>query len=229
VPGVYELDVIAPPLTGAAATVRAELATLTFASSSDGLEIANGGLGTVTGRSGVALLGAGRDFDIAGRGAVAETLTVRVPDWAATLLVDVAIPHTDWNKLTGFAVTQFDSTGQQVAQHLLNYSAGRQRVTIQPELRRRPIAIELFPAFARAEGAHPWRATVRLRFLLAREAAAGGGKDVSVVPGGRVRVEMPALPALTFPEGFTPFVEARVRFQKAPNATAVRRVLMARR
>ena len=67
VPGVYELDVFPPPLAGVTATVRAELAPLTVEASSGGLEAANPGARTVAGRVGVALLGAGRDFDIAGR------------------------------------------------------------------------------------------------------------------------------------------------------------------
>jgi len=228
-PGVYELDVFAPPLAGATATVRAELAPFTFDPSSETLAIANGGTSTVAGRAAVTLLGAGRDFEVVGRGAVAETLTVRVPDWAATLLIDVTMPPFQWNTLTGLAATEFDSTGQQVAQHSLTYSSGRQRLTIQSGMRRRPIGLELFPAFARTEGPHQWRATVRFRFLMAREQAAGDAKDVSVVPGGRVKVEMPDLPVLALPDGFTPFVEVRVRPQKAPGATAVRRVLVARR
>jgi hypothetical protein len=229
VPGVYELDVFAPPLSQATATVRAELAAVNFEVSSEKLEIAHRGAGTLTARAAFALLGAGRDFEVTGRGAVAETLTVRVPDWAAALLIDVSMPPAQWNRLTGFAATEFDSTGQQVAQHSLTYSSGRQRVLIQPGLRRRSIAIELFPAFARPDGAHLWNAAVRFRFLLAREQSAGDTKDVSVVPGGRVMLEAPDVPTLALPDGFEPFVEVRVRPQKGPGITAVRRVLLARR
>ena len=137
----------------------------------------------MAGRAAVALLGAGRDFEVTGRGAVAETLTVRVPEWAAILQIDVTMPPFQWNTLTGLAATEFDSSGQQVAQQSLTYSSGRQRLAIPANLRRRALAIELFPAFARPEGPHQWRATVRFRFLLAREQTAGDAKDVSVVPG----------------------------------------------
>lgn len=228
-PGVYELDVFSPPLALATATVRAELSPLTFDFGSDGLEITSSGASTVAGRVAVALLGAGRDFEVTGRGAVAETLTVRVPEWASILQIDVTMPPFQWNTLTGLAATEFDSSGQQVAQQSLTYSSGRQRLAIPANLRRRALAIELFPAFARPEGPHQWRATVRFRFLLAREQTAGDAKEISVVPGGRIKVEMPELPELTLTEGFTPFVEVRVRPQKGPGVTAVRRVLMARR
>ena len=99
-------------------------------------------------------------------------------------------------------MTEFDSSGQQVAQNSLNYASGRQRLTVHPALRRRPLAIELFPAFARSDGAHPWRATVRFRFLLAHEQSVGDGKDLSIVAGSRMKLELPSLPALAIPEGF---------------------------
>jgi tripeptidyl-peptidase II len=223
--GVYELDVFPPPLAGATVTVRAELAPLLFDTSDGKLEVGNPGAGTVAGRVGIALLGAGRDFDVAGRGAVPETLAVRVPDWAAAVLIDVTMPRGQWNEFTGFAITEFDSTGQQMAQQSLNHASGRQTVMIDPTLRRRPMAIELFPAFARADGAHPWRATVRFRFLLAREQTVGDSRDLAVAAGGRIRVDLPELPALAVPSGFAPFVEVRVRPPHGAGAAAVRRVL----
>jgi tripeptidyl-peptidase-2 len=229
IPGVYELDVFPPPLAGATATVRAELAPLSLSELNGELEVANRGARTVASRVGTALLGAGRDFDITGRGAVAETLTVRVPEWAAAVLIDVAMPRTQWNDFTGFAMTEFDSSGQQLAQNSLNYSSGRQRLAVHPALRKRSLAIELFPAFARSDGAHPWRGTVRFRFLLAREQSFGDGKDLSVMAGGRVRLQMPSLPSLAIPAGFTPFVEVRARPPRAAGTSAIRRFLTARR
>jgi len=129
VPGVYELDVFPPPLGDATATVSAELAPVSLVESSDGLEVANMGARTVTGRMSMALLGAGRDFEIAGRGAVAETLTVRVPDWAVGVVIDVTMPRTQWDEFTGFAMTEFDSSGQQVGQNSLNYAGSCCRVS----------------------------------------------------------------------------------------------------
>jgi hypothetical protein len=135
------------------------------------------------------------------------------------------MPRAQWSEFTGFAMTEFDSNGQQVGQNSLSYSSGRQRLAVPAGLRRRAMAVELFPAFARADGAHPWRATVRFRFLLAREQSVGNAMDLSVVPGGRTMFELPALPALAVPDGFAPFVEVRVRSPRAPATSAVRRVL----
>jgi hypothetical protein len=228
-PGVYELDVFAPPLAGATVTVRAELAPLGLDASNGELEVANTGTPTVAGRVGTVLIGAARDYDVAGRGARAETIRVRVPDWAASAVMDVEMPRAQWSEFTGFSVTEFDSAGQQVGQRPLNYASGRQRLAIPAALKRRPLAIELWPAFARADGVRPWRSTVRLRFLLPREQAVGDEGAVSVVAGGRVGLALPALPALAVPEGFAPLVEVRVRPEHAPGGAAVRRVMAAGR
>jgi len=143
-------------------------------------------------------------------------------------VIDVAMPRAQWDEFTGFAMTEFDSSGQQVGQNSLNYASGRQRLSIA-SLRRRPLAIELYPAFARSDGAHPWVATIRFRFLLSREQSVGDGKDVSVVAGSRMRLDLPTPPQLAMPAAFAPFVEVRVRPPRAGGALALRRFLTARR
>src|SRR5438445_1402933 len=146
VPGVYELDVIAAPLSGVSATVRAEVAPLALT----GLEASNPGNATTGGRLTEALLGAERSVEVTARGAPPESLTVRVPDWAARAVVDVQMPREQWDEFTDFGVTEFDSTGQQVGQGAMNYAVGRHSFEIPPARRDRPITVELFPAFARA-------------------------------------------------------------------------------
>ena len=70
--------------------------------------------------------------------------------------------------------------------------------------------------------ARPWRATVRVCFLL-REGRSFGGSDVSVVPGGRTALPSARAPQLTLPDGFTPLVELRAH--SAVGADAIRRVV----
>src|SRR2546430_4730675 len=128
------------------------------------------------------------------------------------LPIYVAMPPEQWDDFTDFGVTDFDSSGQQVGQGALNYACGRHAVDARAvaALRGHALTVELFPAFARYNGAHPWRATVRVRFLLAQPRAVGGGTDVHVVAGGRAIVPLPRPPALTLPEGFTPLIEVRI-------------------
>jgi hypothetical protein len=226
VPGVYELDVVAPPLSAVTATVHAALAPWAIAAAAAGVEASTAGPEAEAGRATTTLIGAERSVAVAGRGASAESVTVRVPDWAGQAIVDVAMPPEQWDDFTDFGVTDFDSTGQQVGQGALNYAFGRHAVDARAvgALRSRPLTVELFPAFARANGAHPWRATVRVRFLLALARSVGGGTDLRVLPGGHAVVPVPRPSDLTLPEGFTPLVEVRIHPSDGIGVDAVRRL-----
>jgi len=222
VPGVYELDVIATPRAAVTTSVSAAIAPLALEENEGALEATNSGPATVVARVTALLLGAVREFDVTGREAPAESLSVRVPAWASQALIDVAMPRGQWSELTGFGVTEFDSTGQQVGQGPLNYPTGRQPLDVTA-LRGRPLLIELAPAFARADGAHAWRATVRVRFLLEDARPWDGAGRVSVVAGGRVRVPSltPAASplALPLPSGFRLLVETRLHAENVPGSS----------
>src|SRR2546429_3757328 len=88
VPGVYELDVIAPPLSGVSVTARAEVAPLLLSDN----EASNPGDATAGGRLTRTLVGAERRVDVTGRGAPPESLTVRGPDWAIRAVIDGRMP-----------------------------------------------------------------------------------------------------------------------------------------
>lgn len=225
VAGVYELDVYAPPLSGALVTVRAELTSVTLGAGNAAVEVTNPGPETFTGRPGLSLIGAQRELVVAAPDGAADTVAVRVPDWAATALIEVDMPPAQWNEFTGFGVTEFDSTGQQVGQNPLNYAFGRQSLTLSGSMRRHPLMIELAPAFARNDGAHAWRATVRVRFLLDRAQPAARAPEVSVVPGGRTALSLPPLPLPAAAEGFAPLAELWLRPTTAIGPDAVRWVV----
>ena len=226
VPGVYELDVVAPPLSGVTATVRAALAPWAVDAATTGIEASTGGPETVAGHVTTTLIGAEQSVAVTGRGAPAESVTVRVPDWAVHATVDVEMPREQWDAFTDFGVTDYDSTGQQVGQGALNYAFGRHAVDgrAAAALQGHPLTVELFPAFARYNGAHPWRATLRVRFLLAEPRSLGGGTDVRVVAGGRAAIPLPRPPQLSLPEGFTPLIEVRIHPSDGIGVDAVRRL-----
>ena len=221
VAGVYELDVVAPPRTGVVATVRAQLAPLTLADR----EATNLGQASVSGRVTQVLLGAERVLEVAGRGATPESLTVSVPDWAATAAVEVELPRELWREFTDFGVTEFDSTGQQVSQGPLEFAFGRQAFAIPAALPGHPLTVELYPGFARDRGVHAWRAKLRVRFLLSNPRPTGDGRDITVLPGGRAPLPAQRPPELTLPDGFAPLVEVKVR-SSAGAPDAVRRVVV---
>jgi len=213
VPGTYELDITAPPLSGVTAVVRAAVAPVALTPGREdgggarGLEALNPGGASAQLRTGVALIGAERWLEVSGRGLPAESLTVRVPAWGTSAEIDVAMPREQWNLFTDFGVTVFDSTGQQVAAEPMNYAVGRQRIAVKPGMAGQPWTVELYPAFARAGVSQSWRATVRVRFLLSTPRPAGGASDLSVVSGGRAVLALPGPPLLAVPEGFEPLLE----------------------
>ena len=223
VPGVYELDVVAPPLAGATATVHAELGAVALVPATGGLEASSVGDGTVTGRVTHAVVGAERDYPLTGRGLPAETLSVRTPPWARRGEVDVQLTPDLWDELTDFSVTVYDSTGQQIpgGNEAVNYAFGRLSFIVPEKLAGRPLTVEFYPAFAKLPG-HPWRGTARIRFL-GKDKALANGKDLSVVAGGRaaVTVPVPAPSAIELPAGFGALIETRVT--TGSGAAAVRR------
>ena len=227
VPGVYELDVVAPPLAGVTVTVRAELGPVALAPAPGGLEVSSARPGSVTGRVTHHLVGGQRDYAVVGRGEPAETLFVRAPTWARRAEVDVQLPPELWDEFTDFTVTAYDSTGQQVpgGNEAVNYAFGRLSFELPAWLAGGPLTVELYPAFARTTG-HPWRGAVQIRFLGPLKPA-GGGADLSVVAGGRAALALPDPPppaALALPAGFGALVETRVT--AAGGAEAARRTVV---
>jgi tripeptidyl-peptidase-2 len=239
VPGVYELDVVAPPLASVTATVRAELGAVALAPAGGGAGAGGAGLeassvhaGTVTGRVKHVLVGAERGYTLSGRGLPAETLLVRTPAWAKRAEVDVQLTPDLWDELTDFSLTVYDSTGQQVpgGNEAMNYAFGRLSFGVPETLAGQPLTVEFYPAFAKLPG-HPWRGTARIRFL-GREQSLGNGSDLSVVAGARAAVALPvpAAAALLLPEGFAALIETRVTGGGggATGAAAVRRTAVER-
>jgi hypothetical protein len=212
VPGVYELDVIAQPLGAAIVTTRAALGPVALARKQSGLEassVTEQG-STASGEVLYRLLGAEREYAIAGRGQPAESTVVRAPRWAKRMEVDVDLSPDLWDQLTDFAVTVFDSSGQQLpgGNHPANYAFTRISVALSDSLTDVPLTIELFPAFARLP-AHVWNGTLHVRFLGPDEPAGEGG-PLSVVPGGRSVIRLPNPPSLDLPDGFGTLIETRV-------------------
>jgi subtilisin family serine protease len=217
VPGIYELDVVAPPLAAATVTVRAELGPVALALTQNGAALeassvlaGETGATTASGQVTYRLLGAERSYAIAGRGQPPESLQVRAPRWAKRMEVDLELPPELWDELTDLSVTVYDSTGQQVrgGNEPVNYAFGRMSVTLSDSTLGTPLTIEFYPAFARLPG-HSWKATAHVRFLGPDEPV-GEGSSLSVVAGGRTVLRLPNPPTLDLPDRFAALIETRV-------------------
>jgi subtilisin family serine protease len=224
VPGVYELDIVAPPLAMVTATVRAELGGVALMPVGFGLEASSVQAATAAGRVTHVLVGAERSYTLAGRGLPAETLVVRVPTWAKSAQVDLQLTPDLWDELTDFSITVYDSTGQQIpgGNEAVNYAFGRLSFGLPEKPAGQPLTVEFYPAFAKLPG-HPWRGTARIRFL-GKERPLGNGSDWSVVAGGRAAVALPVPPpsTLDLPEGFGALIETRVGPVAARRTAAAR-------
>jgi subtilisin family serine protease len=229
VPGVYELDVVAPPLSATTATVRAELGPVALATTPHAAELeassvisgqANSSSGEVTYR----LVGAERSYAIAGRGQPSESLQVRAPRWAKRMEVDLELPPDLWDELTDLSVTVYDAAGQQVrgGNEPVNYAFGRMSLALSDSLTGVPLTVEFYPAFARLPG-HAWRGAARVRFLGPDEPV-GERASLSVVAGGRTVLRLPNAPVLEMPEGFGTLIETRVT--TPTGSVAARRTLV---
>src|SRR6266511_3973210 len=214
VPGVYELDVIAPPLAATTVTARAELGPVALAVTEHGgmeaSSVLSGEGATASGQVVYRLVGAERTYAIAGRGQPAESLHVRAPRWAKRMEVDLELPPDLWDELTDLSITVYDSTGQQVrgGNQPVNYAFGRMSMALSDSVIGVPLTIEFYPAFARLPG-HAWRATAHARFL-GPDDPVGEGGSLSVVAGGRTVLRLPTAPALIMPDGFAALIETRV-------------------
>ncbi len=230
VAGVYELDVVAPPLSATTVTVRAELGPVALAASQHGAgleasSVTSGQGSTASGAVVHRLVGAERSYAIAGRGQPAESLQVRAPRWAKRMEVDLELSADLWDELTDLSVTVYDSAGQQVrcGNAPVNYAFGRMSLALSDSLTGIPLAIEFYPAFARLPG-HAWRATARVRFL-GPDQPLGEGGPLSVVAGGRGVIRLPSAPSLDMPEGFGTLIETRVTTMTG--SVAARRTVVA--
>jgi len=230
IPGVYELDVVAPPLSATTVTVRAELGPVALALTQNGAgleasSVTTGEGSTASGEVVYRLVGAERSYAIAGRGQPAESVQVRAPRWAKRMEVDLELSPDLWDELTDLSVTVYDSTGQQVrgGNEPVNYAFGRMRLALSDSLIGIPLAIEFYPAFARLPG-HAWRGTVRVRFLGPDEPVGTGG-SLSVVAGGRTVLRLPNPPSLEMPDGFGTLIETRVT--TLTGSVAARRTVVA--
>lgn len=225
VPGVYELDVTAPPLTTTNVDVHAELSSASLEVTGSGIEISNATSSSISGTLSVRVIGAERDIQVAGRGAPPESIAVQVPRWAARAEVDVEMPRAQWGRFTDFGVTVYDTAGQHLNDAPLNYAIGRQSFEVPAGIAGAPALIELFPALALVDRAGPWQATVRVRFLMDSASATGGARrPIAVVAGGRSAVETNDLSPPALPEGFHPLLDARVTVPGSSDAE--RRVVM---
>jgi subtilisin family serine protease len=248
IPGVYEAVVTAPPRTALSYQLRAGLPRYLVESISDGpsalvsmredapefvqdasvfqrtdsLPVLADSV-RVEGR----VVGAERSFTVNGQGSAPDSLTVRIPDWAGRVAVQVELPDGLWNEMTDMGVTVYDSVGVEVGEGPLSYPIGRTTIELERWRTGEPLTVELFPAFAIEDPARRWSASVVIGFLARRPldlelSGVDTTRALSMRPGQSLNVNfMPNPGTWVLPTGFRRIVE--VTLTPAGGAPATRR------
>jgi hypothetical protein len=171
-----------------------------------------------------AVVGATRAVEIRESGTTGRRIPVRVPAWASTLVLDVAVSPGAWPRFTDFALSVWDSAGRMVSQQPLNYAAGRHEVAVD-SLGGALVEVELFPAFALVRDTTTWVATVGLSFVAAASLGPESAGSLTAGPGEGASLAVPPFPAgVALPDGFAPLVEATARPDEGAPATRRGRV-----
>jgi len=199
------------------------VAPVTIVASGDGLEVSNGEAAAAEVRVAQQLVGGEWRWQVRGRGTPAESLTVAVPDWAGSAVIDLEVDPALWSELTDLGVTVFDGSGQQVAREPQNYARGRLEIELGSGRAGAPLAVELFPAWADTRAARPWDATLTVRFLLDEPVPLGQPAALRVPPGGRAPVAREAVASPLVAGGLRPLVDVIAEADGAGRAEAVRR------
>ncbi len=138
----------------------------------------------------IGLVGSDQRFQVDASGSAAVRHLLAVPSWARYVVVDVSMPAAQWERLTDFGLTLFDSAGVQLEQAPLNYAAGRlhHAFTTPPG----QAALLLFPAFADSTNS-AWSANVRVRFYLEEPVrlSTNGPRQIALAPNGETMLTLP--------------------------------------
>jgi subtilisin family serine protease len=165
--GVYEVDVIAPPIAPARAVVDLDHAPvrLDLARHAGGATttLANAVGGPVTGTVTTAVVGAQRELVMEGRGPDVQWVLFRVPGWATDIEIDVEMKPEEWPKFTDFGVTLFDSIGRIITRAPLNYAGERLRASFTEALGEQAVKLGLYPGLAEPGSEEAWSVRVEIR------------------------------------------------------------------
>jgi hypothetical protein len=167
VAGAYEVDAVPLPGRGASVTVTVRQSPLALGAGRVGARVMarleNVARAPVAATVGFRLRGAERNDTIATRGSAPRRLPFVVPVWAKDLVIDVAMAPAQWDRITDFGVSVYDSAGRQLAKNPMKYALGRTTVKLPDRHGDLPLTLALYPGFADPADSAPWtvRTTVR--------------------------------------------------------------------
>jgi subtilisin family serine protease len=213
VAGLYEVDVVASPLTPVTATVTVRQAPLRLGASMlhDTLHVTAKSLVAtpLTVRLRAGLVGAERRITVQHDGDAPVRIAVPVPSWAARLVVDTRMPPEQWSRFTDFGLSFLDHRGRLFDASPINYAFSRATPELPDSIAGDTLFILLSPGFADARDHGSWSIELSVRYYVGKPYAMDGdGWPAKQVAAGAVREErfvQGAMP-ITLPPDFFPLV-----------------------
>jgi hypothetical protein len=150
------------------------------------------GIRPVTAGVELRLRGAERIDTVSARGSDVRRIPFLLPAWAGGLVVDVEMAAEQWDRITDFGVSVYDSAGRQLAKEPLKYALGRITVELPDKHGDMPLTLAFYPGFADPGDDAPWsvRASVRAYAdsAVALAPAARGDSALQIAPGRTAEV-----------------------------------------
>jgi hypothetical protein len=213
IPGVYEIDVIAPPAAPARAEVDVRHAPVRFDLTRDAggvtTTLTNAVGGPVSGAVTVYAAGAQRELTMEGRGSDVQSILFQVPAWAKELEVDVEMASGEWPRFTDFGMTLFDSIGRIITQTPLNYARERMHASFVESSGAQAVRLGFFPGFAEPDTDAAWSLRVAIRLYAdADEVAEQASRPLPFALAAAAEQELLSavepVPTMTVSGGFLP-------------------------
>ncbi|HKU60485.1 MAG TPA: S8 family serine peptidase [Gemmatimonadales bacterium] len=211
VAGAYEVDAVALPGRSASVdvTVRQSPLTLHAARQGDRVVARVRSVAHAPLAAGLSfrLLGAERSDTMAASGSSPRRIPFVVPSWAKDLVIDVAMAPEQWDRITDFGVSVYDTAGRQLAKNPMRYALGRTTVPLPDRHGDIPLTLALYPGFADPADSQPWTVRASIRAYADSAVAltpAKGDTALRVAPGGEGEVGFGLALPWPLPERFAP-------------------------
>jgi subtilisin family serine protease len=215
VAGAYEVDAVSLPGRSASVDVIVRQSPVTLHATRQGDRVVARVRSVSPAPVGVALSfrlsGAERTDSLAGRGSAPRRIPFVVPSWAKHLVVDLAMAPEQWDRITDFGVSVYDTAGRQVAKNPMRYAFGRTSVPLPEHHGDIPLTLALYPGFADPADSASWTVRASIRAYADSAVALRAAKAdtmLRVAPGARGEVGFDfGSPPWALPERFAPLGE----------------------
>jgi subtilisin family serine protease len=167
VAGAYEVDAVPLPGRSALVDVTVQQSPLALRAAREGdrvvARLENVARAPVRATVAFRLRGAERNDTIATSGSEPRRIPFVVPAWASDLVVDVAMAPEQWDRITDFGVSVYDSAGRQLAKNPMKYALDRSTIELPERHGDLPLTVALYPGFADPADSAPWMVRTSVR------------------------------------------------------------------